>query len=310
MNGISLEVPHETQRTKHVQGNNHVVWSINMMHIPDETIDRLIKEDLPYIDLTTMTLGIHSIKGRMIFTARENTVLCGTEESSRVFSRFGLAVDKMLPTGTRVEPGDIILVASGYANALHSAWKVSLNILEYFSGIATRTRKIVNRAKSANAEISVVTTRKICPGTKELSIKAAIAGGALPHRLGLSETILLFKQHRAFFDTTENPADSITRLKKENREKKIIVECDSSDNIDLFIKSGADGIQFDKINPEILAPLVKKIRKHNPFITLIATGGIKENNAAEYAATGVDLLSTSSVYSGKPSDIGVSMEKI
>jgi molybdenum transport protein len=281
-----------------------------MMYLSDEIIDRLIKEDIPYIDLTTMTLGIHSIKGRMIFTARENTVLCGTEESSRIFSRFGLQTDKMLPTGTRVEPGDVFLAASGYASALHSAWKVSLNVLEYYSGIATRTRKLINNAKSANADISVVTTRKLCPGTKELSIKAAIAGGALPHRLGLSETILLFKQHRIFSSTPDDPSDFLAKLKKENREKKIIIECDSSDDIDLFLKSCADGIQFDKMTPEKLAPIVKKFRKHNPSATLIATGGITENNAAEYAATGVDVISTSSVYSGKPSDVGVTMERM
>jgi molybdenum transport protein len=283
---------------------------MNMIYLSDETIDRIIKEDIPYIDLTTMTLGIHSIKGRMIFTARENTVLCGTEECSRIFSRFGLQTDKIIPTGTRVEPGDVFLSASGYASDLHSAWKASLNVLEYFSGIATRTRKLVNNAKSANSDISVVTTRKLCPGTKELSIKAAIAGGALPHRLGLSETILLFKQHRIFSESPENPAGFISRLKKENREKKVIVECDASDTIDLFIKSGADGIQFDKVSPEKLAPLVRKCRRNNPDTTLIATGGINENNAAEYAATGVDILSTSSVYSGKPSDVGVTMERM
>jgi len=77
-------------------------------------------------------------------------------------------------------------------------WKVSMNVLEYCSGIATRTKYLVDKAKNINPQIEIVTTRKIFPGTKEFSIKAIIAGGAYPHRLGLSETVLIFKQHLNF----------------------------------------------------------------------------------------------------------------
>ena len=59
------------------------------------------------------------------------------------------------------------------------------------SGIATRTSQIVKKAKAVNPSVVVVTTRKAFPGTKKVAIKAIIAGGALPHRLGLSETILV-----------------------------------------------------------------------------------------------------------------------
>lgn len=57
---------------------------------------------------------------------------------------------------------------------------------------------MVKAARSVNPDVAVVTTRKSFPGAKRIAIKAIIAGGALPHRLGLSETILPFKQHTAF----------------------------------------------------------------------------------------------------------------
>ena len=83
-----------------------------------------------------------------------------------------------------------------------------MNILEYSSGIATRTKKMVDKAKLVNPHVAVLATRKSFPGTKELSIKSIIAGGAFPHRLGLSETILIFKQHVAFLGNINDLAQA------------------------------------------------------------------------------------------------------
>ncbi len=80
----------------------------------------------------------------------------------------------------------------GDVENLHIAWKVCQNIIDNFSGIATKTRRIIDEVSSVNPDITVITTRKSMPGTRELSTKAVIAGGVFPHRLGLSETILGF----------------------------------------------------------------------------------------------------------------------
>lgn len=98
-----------------------------------------------------------------------------------------------MASGSRVKPGEMLIEAYGRTGGLHNAWKVSLNILEYCSVIATRTRNLVDLAQKENPDVEVVATRKSFPGTKELSIKAIIAGGTLPNRLGLSETILIIQ---------------------------------------------------------------------------------------------------------------------
>lgn len=281
-----------------------------MLYIPDETIDRFIKEDIPYIDLTTLVLNIGKEKGNIKFVSRENAVISGTEEIIRIFHKLNIQVKSQVESGKSVLPGQTVLEGEGYTESLHMAWKLSSNILEYCSGIATRTRNLVNAAKRINPKIELFTTRKIFPGTKELSIKAAIAGGAYPHRLGLSETILIFKQHMNFIGGVDGLISKFENIKSKACEKKIIVEVDSLEDAIKLGKAGVDGIQFDKVPPSELKHMVEEIRSIDSSITLIGTGGINSGNVEEYAKTGVDAISTTWVYFGKPIDVGTSITKI
>ena len=278
--------------------------------LPDRDIERFIEEDLPSGDLTTNLLGIGDCQGRIVFSTREETTLCCTEEAARVLQKTGAAVVACMPSGTKLNPGIAFLAAEGPAQALHAGWKVALNLLEYSSGIASRTQRIVEKCRAVNPSISIVTTRKSFPGTKKIAIKAITAAGALPHRLGLSETVLVFKQHTAFLGGLESFLDSVAELRQKARETKIIVEADTVEEALLIAKSGADIVQIDKITPTELAGKVIEIRVVNPNILISAAGGINESNAAEYAATGIDIIVLSSVYFGKPSDIGVNIHPV
>jgi molybdenum transport protein len=273
--------------------------------LSDSDIERFIEEDIPYGDLTTRLLGIGDRRGRIIFSTREETTLCCTEEAARVLQKCGATLTSCMPSGSKLSAGFEFLAADGSARALHAGWKVALNLLEYASGIASRTRRIVEKTTIINPALSVVTTRKSFPGTRKIAIKAISAGGALPHRLGLSETVLVFRQHTAFLGGLESFLAGIADLRIKARETKIIVEVDTREEALLVAGSGADIVQLDKIAPAELADTVTAIRAANPDILISAAGGINEANAAEYAAAGIDIIVLSSVYFGKPSDIGV-----
>lgn len=279
-------------------------------YIPDSEIERFMEEDVPYGDLTTHLLGMGDRPGRIVFSTREETTLCCTEEAARLLQKCGATVASCMPSGTKLSAGIEFLAADGPAQALHTGWKVALNLLEYASGIASRTQRIVEKSRAVNPSLSVVTTRKSFPGTKKIAIKAVTAGGALPHRLGLSETVLVFRQHTAFLGGLEAFLGTIPELRLKARETKIIVEADTCEEALLIARSGADIVQLDKIAPAELADTVRAIRVTNPNILISAAGGINESNAAEYAATGIDIIVLSSVYFGKPSDIGVSIKPV
>ncbi len=283
---------------------------MTLYHLPDSAIEQFLEEDIPFGDLTTSLLGIGTKQGIINFTSRERTVLCCTEEACRVLEKCGASIISTLPSGTVVENGITFLSATGTAACLHAGWKVALNLLEYASGIATRTNTIVSLAKAINPDISVVSTRKSFPGTKKIAIKAIMAGGALPHRLGLSETILIFRQHTAFLGGLENFLETLALLKKRAPENKIIVEADTAEEALKIAAAGADVVQVDKMAIEELSRLATEIHSDFPSVKISAAGGINSENTTTYAETGVDILVLSSVYFGKPSDIKATITEV
>ena len=276
-----------------------------LYQLPDRDIERFIEEDVPFGDLTTSLLGIGSLKGEITFATRHSTALCCTEEAASVLEQCGATVTYCIESGSVVEAGVTILTATGPASSLHAGWKVAMNLLEYASGIATRTRTIVTRAREINPRISVVSTRKSFPGTKKIALKAIMAGGALPHRIGLSDSILVFKQHTVFMGGLDSFLETFAELKAKAPEHTIIVEAESAGEALKIARAGVDVVQIDKLTPDELSIVVKEIRLARPGIIISAAGGINAENAAAYAETGVDILVLSSVYFGKPADIGV-----
>ena len=276
-----------------------------LYRLSDRDIERFIEEDVPYGDITTSLLGIGTLQGEISFVSRDAMVVCCTEEARRILELCGASVHCCLESGSTVEAGVTILAARGAAESLHAGWKVALNLLEYASGIATRTQSIVSSARRINPGISVLTTRKSFPGTKKVSLKAIMAGGALPHRIGLSDSILVFRQHTAFMGGVESFLNTVADLKAKSPEHKIIVEAESPEEALNIAAAGVDVVQIDKLPPNLLSMLVQQIRQARPEIKISAAGGINAGNAAVYAETGVDILVLSSVYFGKPADIGV-----
>ncbi|MDO4182877.1 MAG: ModD protein [Coriobacteriia bacterium] len=277
--------------------------------ISESRIDQLIAEDVPYVDLTTELLGMGAKQGRIRFITREDCVLCGTEVALRVLERLGVTPVSWQPSSAQVAAGECFCVAEGPAASLHKAWKVCLNLFDHLSAVATLTRTIVDAAHSANPACPVLTTRKSMPGCKDLLTLAVTAGGAVPHRLGLSETVLVFDNHYLFLGGFEGLLDVLPRVKAECIEKKIFVECDAQQALQLA-RVGVDGIQFEKLPPEELCAAVQQVRAINPHISLVAAGGINAKNAADYAATGVDGLVTTAPFSAKPLDMTAKMEML
>ena len=244
--------------------------------IPDGRIDQFILEDMPYIDLTTEVLGIGEEPGEIEYFTREGCVLAGVEEAARVLGKTGARVIWSHRSGERLAAGEPFLRAEGTAAALHMAWKVSLNLCDHLSGVATKTRAIVDAAHSANPACEVLTTRKSMPGVKDL----------------LTEAFL----------------EALPVLRGRCVEKKLFVEA-GPDEARRLAKAGVDGIQLDKMPVDDLAALVPELRAIDPHLTLIAAGGINLQNAAAYAATGVDGLATTAPFTAKPIDMSVRMKR-
>ncbi|WP_263833758.1 ModD protein [Sulfurospirillum oryzae] len=270
----------------------------------------MIREDIGLIDMTTVGLEIGHLQGKITFAPKRALVLCGAELVEEICLKMNLQVKRFKSSGDKLEADELILEAYGDAEHLHYVWKVCQNILEYSCGIATKTHEMLTLARAENPHVELLTTRKIFPRTKELALKAIYAGGGAHHRLGLYDSVLIFKQHRVFFENDAAFEAQFLKMKRKFLEKKIIVEVENCEEALYFANLGADILQCEKMTPEQLQNCIYEVRKSSPAVLFSATGGVGEKNIAEYAKAGADFIVTSSPYHAKPAEIRVVIERV
>jgi len=273
------------------------------MMLSDEALARLLDDDVPCLDLTTASLGIGRTPGRLEFRARHAMTVCASEEAARLFALAGATAEVAAASGAALVRNDLLLEAYGGAASLHHAWKTAQTLIEWASGIASAAAAMVAAARP----VPVACTRKNVPGTKAISVKAVRAGGATMHRLGLSETLLVFQEHRLYLD--EPPAATIARLHAAEPEKKVVVEVTDIQEALRWGAAGADVLQLEKFSVEDVVACRAALADAGHGARLAVAGGVRVDNAGAYAAAGADLLVTSAPYSAPPKDVQVTFHR-
>ncbi|HYE12560.1 MAG TPA: carboxylating nicotinate-nucleotide diphosphorylase [Patescibacteria group bacterium] len=257
------------------------------------TVDRIIKgaleEDLGWGDVTTdSTIPPEAvIKGN--FITKEQGILCGIEVCKRVFEMMDSSIDFeiMKLDGQKVQKGDIIAKISGSARSILKGERVSLNLLQRMSGIATAANNYAEAVQGTTAR--VVDTRKTIPGLRILDKYAVLTGGCHNHRFNLSDLVLIKDNHI-------KAAGGITPAVKAAKEKlshalKIEVEVESLDQLKEALQAGADIIMLDNMSLEMMKEAVQLARGK---ALLEASGNVAlegDRSVKAIAQTGVDIIS-------------------
>lgn len=262
--------------------------------------ESILLADCPYEDLTTVGLGIEETYGTVSASLKAPGIAAGIDLAREIFLAAGASVDVFAKDGDSLAARVPFLCARGSAQALHAAYKTAQCVMEYAGGIAERTRAMVDAARSVNPQAVVAGTRKHYPGGKRIALAGLLAGGGTVHRLGLSDSILVFDQHRVF---TDDFAGAFARLKAANPEKKTAVEASCEAQAREFIELGADIVQCERFAPEALARTADFAKRLGRGTLLSAAGGVNAENAAAYAAAGAVILVTSWPYWGRPRDV-------
>lgn len=281
-----------------------------MMFFSQHEVDALIAEDVPLHDETVRALAMPNILGEMRINARDVGVMSGMTLLVKMAKTLDCHAEVVVADGEAFSAGDLVVNVQGYSHQLHLLWKQGVCLLEYMAGIASFTEMLLAKAKAVNPHISLAATRKAMPSARKLQQQAVLHGGGMIHRAGLSETVLIFAQHRAFMLEDAGWHSMITRMRSASPEKKIMVEAETAADALLIAQSGADVLQLDKLSPAQLNHLLPQLRAISPTIHISAAGGIRADNIADYAATGVDVLVTSSLYKAPLCDFGVTMKPI
>lgn len=251
-----------------------------------EMLRHFYKEDIGEKDLTSEALFTQNEKGSGTFIAKENGVFVGeqiVQEAMRLLDP-AISVTLFKKDGDSLEKGEIIAKVEGSMRALLSAERVTLNLMQRMSGIATLTSAAVAILDSNFTK--VCDTRKTTPGLRMLEKYAVTCGGGYNHRFGLYDGVMIKDNHIEF-------AGSITNAVNRVREKvghmvKIEVETESLAQVQEAVEAGADVIMFDNRTPEEIKEYIEHVPKH---ITTEASGGINLTNLASYRETGVDYIS-------------------
>ena len=273
------------------------------MYFSQNDIDQIILEDLPLHDETSRALGLDKQPGKIEIHAREAGMVCGLQIANQMAASLNLKIMSSLQDGDVIQPDLVVLTAEGDARNLHIFWKQALNIIEHLSGVAGYTHAMLCQARQHQPSIQVATTRKALPSARRFLQYAVLCGGGIIHRTGLSETLLVFEQHRAFFPEL-SLQDFVQRLRQHSPEKRVMLEAETAQQAIEAAQSGADQLQLDKFSVGQLRELVPQLKQRAPGLVIAATGGVKLETAPAYAQTGVDILITSSPYHAKPADFG------
>ncbi|WP_088278659.1 ModD protein [Ideonella sp. A 288] len=280
-----------------------------MERLDDDELNRWLHEDAPFGDLTTRSLGIGARAGQLRIHARGVMRVAAIEEAARLFELCGATAHVELPSGRDAGPGEVLLRARGQAGSLIEAWKVAQTTVEAASGLATEAAHILRPLRAAGFGLALACTRKNWPGGRGLAARAVWAGGAVMHRLGLSETLLVFPEHRRFIDPADLPA-ALTALRQGQPEKRLVVETADADEAVALARLGVDVIQLERFTPEALAALRERLLTLNLRPMLAPAGGVTADNALAYARAGADLLVSSAPYFAPPKDVLVVIEPV
>jgi molybdenum transport protein len=281
-----------------------------MIYFTDKEIDDLLTEDLPYSDLTTAILKLENKPSKIQFYTREDMVICCTEEAMKLFQKVGIQITLFTPSGEHIEKGIKFFEGEGLAKNVQAVLTTVENLIGYASGIATRTRKLVERAREINPDIHIATTRQTIPNTRKIAFKAVTAGGAAIHRLGLSGSLLVFESHYSFMG-------GIAGLEKRIKEqrglicgKPIMVEVKNSNNARIIANAGVDTILLNGMSIKEIKGLKKELLTFNPEVKLAITGNIDLETVVDFAKSGADILLSSWPYYAPPSEMLVTVSPI
>jgi nicotinate-nucleotide pyrophosphorylase (carboxylating) len=253
-------------------------------------IQSALLEDVGDGDHTSLSTVPTDAKGTAELKVKDRGVLAGVELSLAIFKEVdpALKVKVFIPDGTWIEPGQVVLEVSGLSQSILKAERLVLNCMQRMSGIATYTRSLVNILEGTRAKL--LDTRKTTPNFRLAEKWACKIGGAVNHRYGLFDMILIKDNHVDFAGGIKQALEkSFAYNKTLPSPLAIEIEVRNESELDeVLAMGGVQRIMLDNFTPDRLRDAIRKI--NGRFITE-ASGGITEKTLRTYGETGVDYIS-------------------
>lgn len=296
-----------------------------------ELVQRALAEDIGSGDATVLATIPASAIGHAHIMAKQDLICTGLPLAKAVFRALDptMQIEFRAQDSEAVAKGSDLLHLDGGARAILTGERTALNFLAHLSGIATLTRKFVERLAGTNTRIR--DTRKTTPGLRLLEKYAVKMGGGTNHRIGLYDAVLLKENHIALagsvrqalgqahaytalharpsamtaYEETEPPSRTLgTAL-------PVQIEVRDLSELRQAVEAGADSVLLDNMSVEEARQAVALARQLRASVLVEISGGITLDNARAYAETGADFLSSGSLTHSAPSaDLSLLVDSI
>lgn len=264
-----------------------------------DLIRRALKEDIGAGDITTTSLIPESTTIEAVIISHGEYVISGTEVARTVFTEVDpqLKCNSKVKDGQRVKAGQTVITIKGRARGILAAERTALNFIQRMTGIATLTRRFVEKA--GRYGVTILDTRKTTPTLRKLEKYAVVCGGGQNHRMGLYDRILIKDNHYRLLEKEKrtNLVLAIKEVRKKIPGVSVEVEVENEAEMESVLEATPDWILLDNMSIEQLKRCVKLCVDRS---RLEASGGITMENIEEVAKTGVDAISLGCITHSAP----------
>ena len=256
-------------------------------------------EDIGDGDHSSLSCVPENATKRAQLLVKQDGILAGVEVAQIIFDETAeaynyppLKINVLLLDGTYVKSKDVVFTVEGNARLILKAERLVLNTMQRMSGIATYARQMSDLIK--DLPVKLLDTRKTTPNFRAFEKLAVKIGGAVNHRMGLYDMIMLKDNHVDYAGGIE-PAilRASAYRQKLGKNLKIEIETRNLDDVRLVLETGnVHRIMLDNYSPELLEKAIEMIAGR---YETEASGGITLDNIVSYARTGVDYVSCGAI---------------
>lgn len=261
-----------------------------------------LHEDIGSGDVTSALTVPSELLADGRFLAKENFILAGIELLPLIYEMRGdTDIELLKQSGAAIQSGDILAAVHGSARTLLECERVALNFLQRLSGVATLARQYVDVVDGT--KVKVLDTRKTTPGLRLLEKHAAEAGGAINHRQGLFDAVLIKNNHIT-------AAGGVTQaLRKVNGfSGPIEIEVRTRAELEEALACGAKHLLLDNLSPHEAREWIQHIAGR---ATTELSGNINLDTIRSYAEAGPDYISCGAItHSARAVDISFRLDLI
>ena len=271
-----------------------MAFSENYQNKLDEFIAHALNEDIGDGDHSTRSCIDADAKGKAVLKIKEKGILAGVDIAEKIFLFIEpqSVIKKYKNDGEEMQYGEIAFEVSAKIWNILSSERLVLNCMQRMSGIATLTKKYTDKLKGYSTQL--LDTRKTTPNFRLIEKEAVKIGGAVNHRFGLYDMIILKDNHIDFCGGIEKAINKAYDYVQHTKPGlKIEVETRSLEDVKKVMQTGkVDRIMLDNFSPEKIKEALKII---NGRFETEASGGITLENIESYADTGVDFVSSGAI---------------